>query len=276
MAKKQIEVQGLRIIIDRIDNKYFISLTDIAKRTERAAKDVIRDWMRNRSTLLYLETWETVHNPNFKGVQMRSFKELADDNRVLISPQRYVEQTAAIGLISKSGRYGGTFAHSDIALEFCSWLSPDFKVYFVKEFTRLKEQEAALIGESWNIQRLLTKSNFHIQAAAIRENIVPLMQHNTKLESFYHASENDQLNMIVFGFTAKEWKQANPKLKGNIRDHATKLELVILNNLQAINAVLIEDGMKKKERGSKLLKIATTQMRVLMDREPIKVLSKLG
>lgn len=275
MAKKKIEVQGLTIYIDKIDGKDFICLTDIAKRTERAPKDVIRDWIRNRSTLLFLETWETVHNADFKSEQMRSFKELADDNRLLISPQRYIETTGAIGLISKSGRYGGTFAHSDIALEFCSWLSPDFKVYFVKEFTRLKDAEAKLLGESWNIQRLLTKANFHLQTAAVRENIVPLLQQSTKVEGFYHASEADQLNLIVFGMTAKEWKKANPKLKGNIRDHATKLELVILNNLQAINAVLIGDGMAKELRSKKLLQIAATQMEVLLNTKPLKELESL-
>lgn len=276
MAKKQsIEVQGLTIFIDRIDDNDFVSLTDIAKRTERTPKDVIRDWIRNRGTLLFLETWEKVHNPDFKGVQMRSFKELADDNRALISPQRYIETTGAIGLISKSGRYGGTYAHADIALEFCSWLSPDFKVYFVKEFTRLKEDEARLLGQSWNIQRLLTRANYHLQSASVRENLVPIVQWNTKLEGLRQASEADLLNLIVFGMTAKEWRSSNPEKKGNIRDHATKLELVVLSNLQAINAMLIEDKMDKKQRADKLLRVATTEMQTLRQIKPIGELKKL-
>lgn len=275
MAKKIIEVLGLEIVIEQVDNEDYISLTDIAKQTERKPADSISDWLRNSATLLFIQTWERLHNPNFKVGQMQDFRILATDNRKAISPQRLISETNAIGIVSKSGRYGGTYAHSDIATNFCNWLSPEFQVYFIKEFKRLKEEEAARLGQSWDIQRLLTKANFHIQSASIRDNIVPLMQQNTKVESFYHASEVDMLNMIIWGMTAKEWKLANPSKKGNIRDHATKLELVILNNLQAINAVLIDDGMAKKARADKLLKIATSHMQVLLNSEPIKKLEIL-
>lgn len=270
-----MEVLGLEIVIDRINNEDYISITDIAKQTERKPADSIADWLRNSATLLFLQTWEALHNPNFKVGQMQDFRIRAADNRKLVSPQRLIEETGAVGIISKSGRYGGTFAHSDIATNFCNWLSPEFHVYFIKEFKRLKQNEAARLGQSWNIQRLLTKANFHIQSAAIRENMVPLMQQNTKAETFYHASESDMLNMIVWGMTAKDWQRAYPDKKGNLRDHANKLELVILNNLQAINAVLIEDGMDKKGRANKLLKIATTQMEVLLETAPLKKLKEL-
>ena len=272
--KKKIEVEGLIITIEQVNDADYISLTDIAKNTERLPSESIRDWLRNTQTLLFLQTWESVHNKNFKIGQMPNFINLAIDNRKLISAKRYIEETGAIGIISKAGRYGGTYAHRDIAMHFCYWLSPEFAVYFVKEFQRLKQQEADLLGQSWNIQRLLTKSNFHIQTESVRQAL-PLMEWNTKKEAITQASELNMLNRIIFGYTAREWKKANPKLKGNIRDHANKLELVILNNLQAINSVLLEDGMSRKDRETKLLKIATSQMQILLNKEPVKKLDKI-
>lgn len=270
MAKKQINVDGVVISINKMNKDSYISLTDIAKRADARTDLVLSNWLRNAGTMDFLFEWETIYNADFNPFKFEGIRKEAGKVGFVMTAKKWIQTTNAIGIISKAGRYGGTYAHQDIALEFCSAISARFKLLLIREFQRLKEEEAQLLGESWNIQRLLTKSNFHIQTAAIRENLVPLMQKGTKLEGFYHASELDMLNLIIFGMTAKEWKQANPEKKGNVRDHANKLQLVVLNNLQAINAVLIEDGMPKKDRANKLLKIATTHMQVLFDTEPIK------
>jgi hypothetical protein len=275
MAKKKINVEGFLITIDDVNRKSYISLTDIARRVDERTGQVLGNWLRNAGTLDFLFEWETIYNPGFNVLKFEEIRKQAGRIGFVMSAKQWIETTGAIGIVSKPGRYGGTYAHHDIALEFCSAVSARFKLLLIREFQRLKEEEMKLLGESWNIQRLLTKANFHLQTAAVRENLVPLMQHNTKRESFYHASEADQLNLIVFGMTAKQWKQANPEKKGNLRDHATKLELVILNNLQAINSVLISDGMAKEMRANKLLKIAATQMEVLLNIKPMQLLDEL-
>lgn len=270
MKNQTITVRGLEIVIERIDSEDYISLTDIAKQTERKPADSIADWLRNSATLLFLQTWEFLHNENFKVGQMHDFRINASDNRKSISPQRYIEETNAIGLISKSGRYGGTFAHSDIATNFCNWLSPEFQVYFIKEFKRLKEDEAERLGLSWNLRRELTKANYPIHTDAVRTNLVPLIDWNTKRESFHFASEADLLNVVVFGTTAKQWKAANPEAKGNLRDSASIKALQVLANMESINAALIEQGFNKDERLTILTRRAERELAILEESKALQ------
>ena len=270
MAKQKLTVEGLPISVETLGGVDYISLTDIARQTDRPPSDSIRDWLRNSSTLLFLETWETVHNPNFKLGQMHQFRNEAADNRKTISPQRYIEETGAIGMLSKSGRYGGTLAFSDIALNFCYWLSPSFQVYFIQEFQRLKVQEAETLGLSWNLRRELTKANYLIHTDAVRSNLVPLIDWNTKRESFHFASEADLLNVVVFGTTAKQWKAANPEAKGNLRDSASIKELQVLANMESINAALIEQGFNKDERLTILTRRAERELAILEESKALQ------
>jgi hypothetical protein len=276
MAKQKINIKGVDIAVDDRDKNKYYSLTDLAKGVEGDVSEIIRRWLRTQKTVDFLAVWEEVHNPNFNLSQMNQIKLNLSRESFYISVKKWAESTNAIGIESKAGRYGGTYAHADIALHFANWLSPEFYVYMIQEFQRLKEEEAARLGESWSIQRTITKANHYLQTASVREHLVPLMQWNTKYEGLHQASEADLLNLIVFGMTAKEWRSANPDKKGNIRDHATKLELVVLNNLQAINAMLIEDKMDKKKRADKLLRVATTEMQALQQVKPIEDLKKLG
>ena len=275
MSKQKITVLGLEIVIEQFDSEDYISLTDIAKQTERKPADTIADWLRNSATLLFLQTWEFLHNENFKVGQMQDFRMGAVDNRKSVNPQRYVEETGAIGLISKSGRYGGTFAHSDIATNFCNWLSPEFQVYFIKEFKRLKEDEAERLGLTWNLRRELAKANYPIHTEAVRTNLVPMMDWNTKREGMHFANEADLLNLAVFGTTAKQWREANPDAKGNIRDSATEQELQVLSNMESANALLIDNGFNKEERFSILSKRAARELEILAEVKATQALKKL-
>ena len=275
MAKKKINVQGLEIVIIQEDKEVFISLTDVAKQSSDEPRFVIRNWMSTQNTINYLGEWETIHNTDFNRAGFRTFRDEFFEKPFSLTPQRWIELTQAMGIISKAGRYGGTYAHRDIAINFCYWINPIFQIYLIKEFQKLKEEEALRLGESWSVQRIITKANHYLQTTSVRENLVPMMDWNTKREALYQASEADLLNMIIFGMTAKEWRIANPDKKGNIRDHATKLELVVMSNLQAINAMLIEEGMDKKLRANKLLKVATSEMQTLIETKPIDELKKL-
>ena len=275
MSKQKITVLGLEIVVERFDSEDYISLTDIAKQTPRPPAESIRDWIRNSATLLFLQTWEYLHNPDFKLGQMHQFRNLAVDNRTVISPQSFVEQTGAIGISSKSGRYGGTFAHSDIATNFCNWLSPEFQVYFIKEFKRLKEEEAERLGLSWNLRRELAKANYPIHTEAVRTNLVPMMDWNTKREGLHFANEADLLNLAVFGTTAKQWREANPAAKGNIRDAATEQELQVLSNMESANALLIDNGFNKEERFAILSKRAARELDILGKVKAAQQLKKL-
>ncbi len=263
MSKQKINVEGLSISIEKNDFGDFISLTDIAKQSERKAGLIIIDWLRNRSTLRFLETWEQQYNPGFKVMQMRNFKEQADDSRLDITPQRYIEETGAIGLTSKSGRYGGTYAHQHIALNFCYWISPEFQVYFIQEFERLKMDEADRKGLTWNLRRELAKANYPIHTDAVRENLVPLLDWNTKQEGLHFASEADLLNMAVFGMTARQWREANPEAKGNVRDAATEVQLQVLANMESTNATLINMGFTREERFASLSQRAAREIEIL-------------
>ena len=233
--------------------------------------DHIRNWMRNRNTVEFIGLWETLNNPNFKHVEFDTFRKQAGLNSFNLTPKKWIEATDAIGLISKSGRYGGTFAHKDIAFEFASWISIEFKLFIIKEFQRLKEDENHRLKLTWNLQRTLAKVNYHIHTDAIKENLIP--KELRKLQtSFVYADEADMLNMALFGMTAKQWRDANPKAQGNIRDAANIEQLVVLSNLESINAVLIHQGLQQNQRLQQLNKIAITQMKSLVQNSSLKKL----
>ncbi|MDR0982911.1 MAG: KilA-N domain-containing protein [Culturomica sp.] len=268
MAK--ISVKDTDLTIVKINNADYICITDLARyKNPEHSDDVIRNWMRNRNTLELLGIWETLHNPNFKPVEFDGFRKEAGLNSFVMTPKRWIESTNAIGIISKSGRYGGTYAHQDIALEFASWISIEFKLYLLKEFQRLKEEEQNQLG--WSAKRELAKINYHIHTDAIKHNLIPAELTERQISIIY-ASEADVLNMALFGMTAKEWRDANPNLKGNIRDYATINELICLSNMENINAVLINDNITQKERLIRLNRIAIQQMRVLNEVENRKLL----
>ena len=257
---EKITVQNTSVMIISINKNDYISLTDIAKYKSDDPTAVIGNWMRNRNTIEYLGIWESLYNPDFKPIEFDRFKKEAGLNAFTLSPQKWIEATAAIGIVSKSGRYGGTFAHKDIAFKFASWISVEFELYVVKEFQRLKEQEQAQLG--WSAKRELSKINYRIHTDAIRQNLIPAEVTPQQAQRIY-ASEADVLNVAMFGMTAKQWREANPELKGNIRDYATINELICLSNMENLNAVFIEQNMTQRERLVKLNQIAIHQMSIL-------------
>ena len=277
MAKnKKIEVQGTPIAIYKGDAQDYISLTDIARHKDSSNTDtIIQNWLRNRNTIELLGFWEQMYNPNFNPLEFEGFRKQAGLNSFVLTPKRWIETTNAIGIISKSGRYGGTFAHKDIAFEFASWISIEFKLYIIKEFQRLKEEESNRQQIEWSFQRTLAKVNYKIHTDAIKENLIPQVL-DKKQTSFVYASEADVLNMALFGITAKQWRDANPNEKGNIRDFATIQQLVVLSNLESINAMLLDQGMPQNERLIQLNTIAITQMKSLVDNQHIKKLGNDG
>ena len=262
--KTEIIVKEQRIKVLRIDNKEYISLTDLAKYAdEDDPRYPIQNWMRNKDVISYLGLWESIHNENFKRVEFDTFKNEAGSNSFKISPQKWIRETHAIGLISKSGNNGGTYARSDIALEFASWLSPEFKLYVIQEFQRLKKNEAYQNKVDWHANRVLAKVSYIVHTDAIKNIIVPTLTENQK--KYVYATEADVLNVALFGITAKEWRESNSKLadKGNIRDYTDLLHLVILNNLENINAELIKMKIPQNERLIRLNNIARKQMELL-------------
>lgn len=264
---KSVEVQGTEISIMTHDDKDFISLTDMLK-----AKDgdfFISDWLRNRNTVEFLGIWEQIHNPNFNYGEFAIIRSNAGLNSYKISVKERTEKTNAIGIFAKAGRYGGTYAYKDIAFEFGMWISPEFKIYLIKEFERLKEKEQEKLG--WNAKRELAKVNYRIHTDAIKENLIP-KELTSQQTSIIYASEADVLNVALFGMTAKQWRENNPNLKGNIRDYASINELICLSNMENINAVLIEDKVSQKERLIKLNKIAIHQMMILEEKQGYKYL----
>ena len=267
MIKSEIKVNDRKINVLRIDNKDYISLTDLARYADSEEPRLpIRDWMRNKDVISYLGLWEQLNNENFKGGEFATFKNEAGSNKFKMSPQKWIRETNAIGIISKSGRYdGGTFAHPDIAFEFASWLSPEFKLYVIQEFQRLKKNESYKNKIEWHANRVLAAANYLVHTDAIKTFIVPTL--TEKQKKFVYANEADVLNVALFGMTAKEWRTSNPDIadKGNIRDYTDLLHLVILNNLENINAELIEIGMPQSERLIKLNKMAKRQMELLKD-----------
>lgn len=265
MAKnKKIEVKGNVITIFKAEMDDYISLTDIARYKDAAQTDsIIQNWLRNRNTIELLGFWEQLYNPDFKPLEFEGFRKQAGLNSFVLTPKRWIETTDAIGIISKSGRYGGTFAHKDIAFEFASWVSIEFKLYIIKEFQRLKESESDRLKLEWNFQRTLAKVNYHIHTDAIKENLIPDAI-SKQQASFIYANEADVLNMALFGKTAKQWRNENAELKGNIRDYAAIEQLVVLSNMESTNALLLHQGMEQSERIIQLNEMAITQMKSLL------------
>ena len=243
-----------------VDNEDYISLTDIARiKNPVEPKDVVKNWLRSKSTIEYIGLWETLYNSNFKGVEFDSLLKEAGSNSFTLSPTKWIDSTNSIGIVSKQGKNGGTFAHIDIALEFASWVSSEFKLYFIKEFKRLKIEENNKEKLDWNLQRTISKINYKIHTDAIKENLIPNEISKTQA-SFVYASEADILNVAIFGKTAKEWKEEALENLGNIRDEATIEQLVVLSNLESINSLLIQQNLPQNERIIQLNKVAISQM----------------
>ncbi|MFA7123004.1 MAG: KilA-N domain-containing protein [Candidatus Delongbacteria bacterium] len=272
MKKGNIEVQGreIRLISESVGD--YISLTDIAKyRNSNEPFAVINNWIRNRSTIEFIGLWERLNNRDFKPLEFERFKIESGSNYFVLSPQRWIEATNATGIISRSGRYGGTFAHKDIAFEFASWISPEFKLYLITEFQRLKELENDRLNLEWNVQRTISKINYRIHTDAIKDNLIPPEVSKYQVQ-FIYANEADVLNVALFGKTAKEWRESNPDKIGNIRDEASLEQLVVLSNMESINSVLIKQDVQQSERLIKLNEIAVSQMRSLMSSRSMKKL----
>lgn len=273
MAKnKIISVQGreIALISDKVND--YISLTDMARYREADRTDyIIQNWMRTRSAIEFCGLWEQLNNADFKSIEFDAFKNESGSNSFALTPQKWIDSTNAKGIISKSGRYGGTFAHRDIAFEFATWISAEFKFYFIKEFQRLKEDESDRLKLNWNLQRTLAKVNYHIHTDAIKENLIPKELTN-KEASIVYANEADLLNMALFGITAADWRNQNPNADRNIRDYATLEQLVVLTNLESLNAVLISQGLLACDRLLQLNKIAIQQLKTLLNNTSLQKL----
>ncbi|MBK9442918.1 MAG: KilA-N domain-containing protein [Comamonadaceae bacterium] len=268
--KITISVQGTAITVMSQNKDDFISLTDMSRKF--GDDTLIYSWMRNRNTLEFLGIWEQIHNPGFNSGEFETFKKEAGLNSFHLTPKKWIDATHAIGIQSRAGRYGGgTFAHKDLAFEFGTWLSPEFKLYLIKEFQRLKDDESQRLSLEWNFQRTLSKVNYKIHTDAIKERLIPA-QLTAEQKGIAYASEADLLNVALFGITAKQWRDANPEQPGNMRDTATLEQLVVLSNLESINAMLIHQGQSAPQRLLALNTIAITQMRSLVGLQTIKQL----
>jgi len=262
--KSTIEVQGTAIAVlsDKVAD--FISLTDIAKfKNPDHSDDVIRNWLRNRNTVEFLGVWERLNNPNFNPVEFDGIRMQTGLNSFSLTPKQWIEQTRAIGITSKAGRYGGTFAHKDIAFEFASWVSVEFKLYLIKEFQRLKDDENRRLSLAWNLNRTLSKLNYRIHTDAVKAHLIPPKVTPAQAAVLY-ANEADLLNVALFGQTARQWREANPKLEGNMRDHASIEQLLVLANIEAMNAEFIHMALAQGDRLKRLNAIAIRQMQTLM------------
>ncbi|MDP8175182.1 KilA-N domain-containing protein [Phocoenobacter skyensis] len=260
IKKEKLRVKGLSIEVYTEDFRNdYISLTDIAKyRNAEDPRFVIQNWMRNRNTLEFIGIWETLNNQNFNRVQFDTFKNESGLNRFIMTPQKWIETTNAIGIVSKSGRYGGTYAHSDIAMEFASWISAEFKLYIIQDYKRLKTDENSKLSLSWNLNREISKINYKLHTDAIKKH---LLENLTPAQlSYKYASESDMLNVALFNQRAKDWRDENPDLKGNMRDYAGLNELLVLANMESYNAILIEKGIEQRERMIELRNLAKTQL----------------
>jgi len=271
---KKITTQGIQIYTFIKNDKDYISLTDIARyKNKEEPKDIVKNWMRTRSTISFLGAWERINNPNFKGVEFDSFRSESGENYFVLSPQKWIEKTKAIGLVSRSGNGGGTFAHKDIAFEFATWISAEFKLYLIKEFQRLKEIENQKLALGWDVKRHLTKINYRIHTDAIKVNLVPPTLTKQESEQIY-ASEADILNKALFGITAKEWRERNRGKEGNIRDYTDVLQLIVLANLETLNATFINQGISPSNRLLMLNQIAISQLQSLLAHPSIIKLEK--
>lgn len=279
MAARQIklQVQNIDIGIKEIDGQDYICLTDISKGKE--GEDHIRNWMRNRNTIEYLGLWEYFNNPHFKGVEFDTFKRDAGLNSFTMTPKKWIEATGAIGIVSFAGRYGGTYAHKDIAFNFAMWINPSFQLYIVKEYQRLKEAESNQYNLEWSVRRMLAKTNYQLHTEAVRDYVIPMAGYEAAKEWLLYAEEADMLNIALFGCTAKDWRLANPQraLAGeNIRDIASINELIILANLEQANSILIKGGLSKKDRLKALINMAQEQKKRLDELDLMKSIRKLS
>lgn len=272
MSKKsKINVQGTAVTILSQKENDFISLTDMVKNFDGGGS-LIENWLKNKDTILFLGVWEQINNPNFNSIEFEGIKNEAGRNSFFLSAKKWIEKTKAIGVMASAGRYGGTFAHKDIAFEFGSWLSPEFKLYLIKEFQRLKDDENHRLSLEWNLNRTLSKINYRIHTDAIKEHIIP--QNVTTIQAgLAYANEADVLNMALFGKTAQQWRKENPNVKGNIRDFATLEQLLVMANIESMNAEFIRMQIPQKERLLKLNKIAITQLKSLLAHNDIKKLN---
>lgn len=272
--KTTLQAKGLQIAVHTATNQAdYISLTDIAKYKSDAPDDVVKNWMRNRETIEFLGLWEQLNNPGFKPVEFDGFRAAAGRNAFVLSPKKWIEATGAVGIQSKAGRYGGTFAHVDIAMEFASWISPEFKLYIIKDYQRLKTDESHRLALEWNARRELSKVNYRIHTDAIKEHLLP--QYLTPQQiSFTYANEADMLNVALFGVTAKQWRTRHPDAAGNIRDHADIYQLIVLVNMESMNAELIKQGMAQRDRLTYLNKMAIEQMRSLINSAAVRRLNE--
>jgi hypothetical protein len=263
-TKAKIEAQGIEISVrTTVGEADYISITDIAKYKSDDPNAVIQNWLRNRETLEFLVLWEELNNPGFKPLEFEGFRKEAGRNAFTMSPKKWIESTGAIGIRSKSGRYGGTFAHVDIAMEFASWISPEFKLYIIKDYQRLKTDENHLLEQEWNAKRELAKINYRIHTDAIKAHMIPPNLTKERI-NFKYASEADLLNVALFGMTAKEWREQNPEKQGNIRDHASLHRLIVLVNIESMNAELIKQGLAQQDRLVYLNRMAKEQMTLLV------------
>ncbi len=268
--KRKINVKNIEIVLFERNKVDYISLTDIARfKNQKEPKDAVKNWMRRKETIYFLGIWEKLYNPNFKGVEFDAFKNEAGFNYFTMSPSLWINATGAIGIVSKAGKAGGTYAHKDIAFEFASWISAEFKLYLIKEFQRLKEDESERLSLGWDLRRNLARINYRIHTDAIKENLIPVKIGKIQ-ESIIYASEADVLNVALFGMTAKDWRDNNPKRGGNIRDYSTVEQLVCLTNLESLNAMLIKRGMAQKQRLQILNETAISQMRTLVGSKGIE------
>lgn len=272
MAKKNIIVEGteIRLLADKED---FISLTDLTQNFEGGA-GLVEKWLRNRNTVEFLGMWEKIYNPKFNEGKFKEIANQAGLNTFMLSAKKWIEHTGAIGITAKAGRGGGTFAHKDIALEFCTWLSPLFKLYVVREFDRLKHKEYEQLALEWNVKRTLAKINYRIHTDAVKIHLIPPRILNPKQTGIIYASEADMLNIALFGVTARQWQEMDPTLKGNIRDYASAEQLLVLANLENLNAHFIKEGLSQDERLEKLNEVAIYQMGLLSDPGVTKALKQ--
>ena len=280
MSKSKLNVNEIEIVLYKQNEEEFISLTDMAKfRDSERTNYIIQNWMRTRSTIEFIGLWEQLHNPNFKRIEFDAFRNESGSNSFTLTPKKWIETTNSIGIISKSGRYGGTYAHKDIAFEFASWISPTFKLYLITEYQRLKEVETNQYNLEWNVKRILSKTNYHIHADAVKNFMLPDKNYEKDKEWLIYAEEADLLNVALFNCTAKDWRIANPDLAKksmNIRDIASINELAILSNLETINAQMIKEKIAKDIRFTKLKEIAKYQLSVLNDKDFMKALKRLN
>lgn len=278
MKNTKLTIQGTEVVLFKREDSDYISLTDIAKyRDAERTNYIIQNWMRTRNTIEFMGMWEQLHNPDFKGIEFDAFKKEAGANSFSLTPKRWIKSTNAIGIISKSGRYGGTYAHKDIAFEFGSWISPTFKLYLITEYQRLKEIETNQYNLEWNVKRIISKANYHIHTDAIKNHIIPSVNFEKDKEWLIYAEEADLLNVALFGCTAKQWRDANPEHAErnlNIRDFASINELAILSNLETINAEMVKNKLSKKIRFQQLHEIAQYQKNILNSKDYMKAIKR--